>query len=416
MEAQILALMGVRPKWDARGRVQGVELIPQAELGRPRVDVTVIPSGLYRDLFPNLMLLLDQAVNVVKTDSNADNPLLRDIAATRAELEAQGIAPAEAERFASVRLFSVPSGTYGAGLDHVIQQADSWTNEQQVAGVFFNRMSHLFGQGFWGTRAASGTNADLSPTLLRLALKGAKGVVHSRSSNVYGAIDSDDFYQYLGGTAMAVREVNGKSAETLVTDLSNPKAGETVTLERYMGREMRARYLNPKWIEAMLNEGYSGARMIRQVTDNLWGWQVTVPEAVDGAKWQEMYETYVQDRHALGIREKFKAAENLAAYKAIVDRMLTVVDKGYWKAAPETTARFAADAQSELVAAVALENETIAKRAETRVGPAPALTTPATAAATAGRATASKPPAAGLVRGRVWKKSRGPNRGHAWRH
>ena len=300
MEAQILALMGVRPKWDARGRVQGVELIPQTELDRPRVDVTVIPSGLYRDLFPNLMLLLDQAVNVVKTDTNADNPLLRNIAAARAELEAQGVAPAEAERFASVRLFSVPSGTYGAGLDHVIQQADSWTNEQQVAGVFFNRMSHLFGQGFWGTRAASGTNADLSPMLLRLALKGAKGVVHSRSSNVYGAIDSDDFYQYLGGTAMAVREVNGKSAETLVTDLSNPKAGETITLERYMGREMRARYLNPKWIEAMLNEGYSGARMIRQVTDNLWGWQVTVPDAVDGAKWQEMYETYVQDRHALG--------------------------------------------------------------------------------------------------------------------
>lgn len=372
MEAQILALMGVRPKWDARGRVQGVELIPQTELGRPRVDVTVIPSGLYRDLFPNLMLLLDQAVNVVKTDTNADNPLLHNIATTRAELEAQGVAPAEAERFASVRLFSVPSGTYGAGLDHAIQQADSWTNEQQVAGVFFNRMSHLFGQGFWGARAASGTNADLSPTLLRLALKGAKGVVHSRSSNVYGAIDSDDFYQYLGGTAMAVREVNGKSAETLVTDLSNPNAGETMTLQRYMGREMRARYLNPKWIEAMLNEGYSGARMIRQVTDNLWGWQVTVPDAVGDAKWQEMFETYVQDRHALGIREKFKAAENLAAYKAMVDRMLTVIEKGYWKASPETIGRLK-QVQTELIPAVAAENEAISKRVEAQLGPAPSV-------------------------------------------
>jgi cobaltochelatase CobN len=394
MEAQILALMRVRPKWDARGRVQGVELIPQTELDRPRVDVTLIPSGLYRDLFPNLMLLLDQAVNVVKTDTSADNPLLQNIAAAQAALEAQGVAPDEAERFASVRLFSVPSGTYGAGLDHVIQQADSWTNEEQVAGVFFNRMSHLFGQGFWGTRAASGTNADLSPMLLRLALKGAKGVVHSRSSNVYGAIDSDDFYQYLGGTAMAVREVNGKSAETLITDLSNPKAGETITLERYMGREMRARYLNPKWIEAMLNEGYSGARMIRQVTDNLWGWQVTVPDAVDGAKWQEMYETYVQDRHALGIREKFKAAENLAAYKAIVDRMLTVVEKGYWQAAPETIAHLR-QMQTELIPAVAAENEAIAKRAETQLGPAPGTTPPAAASPTP--AAKSSP----VVRGRV---------------
>ena len=341
----------------------------------------MIPSGLYRDLFPNLMLLLDQAVNVVKTDISADNPLLRNIAAARVELEAQGVAPAEAERFASVRLFSVPSGTYGAGLDHAIQQADSWTNEQQVAGVFFNRMSHLFGQGFWGTRAAAGTNADLSPTLLRLALKGAKGVVHSRSSNVYGAIDSDDFYQYLGGTAMAVREVNGKPAETLVTDLSNPKAGETITLERYMGREMRARYLNPKWIEAMLNEGYSGARMIRQVTDNLWGWQVTVPDSVGDAKWQEMFETYVQDRHALGIREKFKAAENLASYQAMVDRMLTVIEKGYWQASPETIARLK-QVQTELVPAVAAENATIAKRAEAQLGPAPSVTPVANAQAT----------------------------------
>ena len=407
VEAQILALMGVRPKWDARGRVQGVELIPRTELDRPRVDVTVIPSGLYRDLFPNLMLLLDQAVDVSKIDTNADNPLLRNIAAARAELEAQGVAPAEAERFASVRLFSVPSGTYGAGLDHVIQQADSWTNEQQVAGVFFNRMSHLFGQGFWGTRAASGTNADLSPMLLRLALKSAKGVVHSRSSNVYGAIDSDDFYQYLGGTAMAVREVNGKSAETLITDLSNPKAGETITLERYMGREMRARYLNPKWIEAMLNEGYSGARMIRQVTDNLWGWQVTVPDAVDGAKWQEMYETYVQDRHALGIREKFKAAENLAAYKAIVDRMLTVVEKGYWQAAPETIAHLR-QMQTELIPAVAAENEAIAKRAETQLGPAPGTTPPAAASPTP--AAKSSP----VVRGRVLEeKPRSATASHA---
>jgi cobaltochelatase CobN len=407
MEGQILALMGVRPKWDGRGRVQGVELVPRAELGRPRVDVTVIPSGLYRDLFPTLMLLMDQAVNAVKTDTNADNPLLRDIAATRAELEAQGIAPAEAERFASVRLFSVPSGTYGAGLDHAIQQADSWTNEQQVAGVFFNRMSHLFGQGFWGARARGGTNWNLSPTILRLALKGAKGVIHSRSSHVYGAIDSDDFYQYLGGTAMAVREVNGKPTEVFVADLSNPKGGETMMLERYMGREMRARYLNPKWIDAMLKEGYTGARMIRQVTDNLWGWQVTVPEAVDGAKWQEMFETYVQDRHALGIREKFKAAENLASYKMMVDRMLMVVEKGYWKPAAETVAKLR-ETQADLAPAVAAEHASIARRAELQPAPGPALAPAAnTPAAAMGKTTP-------IVKGRVLEeKARAASRSAA---
>jgi cobaltochelatase CobN len=368
MEAQILALMGVRPKWDARGRVQGVELTSRAELGRPRVDVTVIPSGLYRDLFPVLMQLIDQAVNLVKSDTSEDNPLLQNIAAARAELEAQGIAPADAERLASVRLFSVPSGVYGTGLEHAIQHPDTWNDKHDVPTVYFNRMSHLFGQGFWGTRARGDANGDLSPTVLKLALKGAKGVVHSRSSNVYGAVDSDDFYQYLGGTAMAVRTVNGKSADTLVADLSNPKAGETMTLERYMGREMRARYLNPKWIEAMLKEGYAGARMIRQVTDNLWGWQVTVPEAVGDAKWQEMFEVYVQDRNKLDIREKFKTAENLASYKMMVDRMLKVVEKGYWKPSPETLAELR-KAQTDLAPAVEAENATIAKRADLQPAP-----------------------------------------------
>jgi cobaltochelatase CobN len=403
MEAQILALMGVRPKWDARGRVQGVELVPRAEMGRPRVDVTVIPSGLYRDLFPTLMQLLDQAVNVVKTDSSDDNPLFRHIVAMTAELEAQGIELMEADRLASVRLFSLPSGVYGTGLEQAIHHPDTWNQHHDVPGVFFNRMSHLFGQGFWGTRAAVGTN-DLSPQLLRKALKGAKGVIHSRSSNIYGAIDSDDFYQYLGGTAMAVREVNGKPTEAFVADLSNPKSGETMTLERYMGREMRARYLNPKWIEAMLKEGYAGARMIRQVTDNLWGWQVTVPEAVDAAKWQEMFETYVQDRHALGIREKFKAADNLAAYKMMVDRMLTVVEKGYWKPAPETLAKLR-QMQTDLAPEVAAENATVAKRAESRLASAPGSAPTVAPAAT--KASVAPP----VVKGRVLEEQpRSPSR------
>ncbi len=398
MEAQILALMGVRLQWDARGRVQGVELIPRDRLGRPRVDVTIVPSGLYRDLFPNLMLLLDQAVTVVKTDTSDDNPLVLNIAATRAALESQGVAPTEAERLASVRLFSVPSGAYGTGLDPVIQAADSWTNDQQVASVFFNRMSHLFGQGFWGARPAAGTNDNLSSAVLRLALKGAKAVVHSRSSNVYGAIDSDDFYQYLGGTAMAVREVNGQAAETLVADLSHPGQGETVSLERYLGRELRARYVNPKWIEAMLKEGYAGARMIRQVTDNLWGWQVVVPEAVDAAKWQEMFETYVQDRYALDIREQFQAADNLAAYSALVDRLLTVVEKGYWQPAPETVAQLR-QTQSDLAPVVAAETDRITRRADLQPAPGPAPAVAANVPST----PAPKP--AVVVKGRVLEEN-----------
>jgi cobaltochelatase CobN len=344
MEAQILALWGVRPVWDARGRVTGVERIPRAQMSRPRVDVTVVPSGLYRDLFSPLMKLLDEGASAALGGEEADNPMRTHVAEARQALAERGIPEAEAQRLASVRLFSVPSGAYGTNLETVIPLSNTWDGEKQVADVYFMRMSHAFGQGYWGGKdiregkVAGEIPAQLGVDLLKQALKGAEAAIHSRSSNLYATLDNDDFYQYLGGTAMAIRQVNGATPEVLVTNMSNPKDVKTETLEKYMGRELRARYLNPKWIEAMLKEGYAGARFVNKVVENLWGWTVATPDKIDDAKWQEMFETYVADRHHLGIKEKFREASNLLAYQAIVDRMLVAVNKGYWKASPETVA------------------------------------------------------------------------------
>jgi cobaltochelatase CobN len=172
-----------------------------------------------------------------------------------------------------------------------------------------------------------------------LSLKDTDAVIHSRSSNVYASLDGDDFFQYLGGTAMAARQVNGKTPEVLVADLADPTAAKTMSLERYQGREMQSRYLNPKWIESMLKEGYAGARFINMVAENLWGWQVTVPEAVGAEKWQALYETYVEDKYQLDIQKKFEQADNLLAYQAMVDRMLVAINKGYWQADPAVKAK-----------------------------------------------------------------------------
>ena len=107
------------------------------------------------------------------------------------------------------------------------------------------------------------------------------------------------------------------------------------TLEKVMGREMRSRYLNPEWIKAMMGEGYAGARFVDKVVEHLWGWQVTVPEVVDAAKWSEMYETYVLDKNGLDIKELFRQAKNMHAYQSLVARMLETVRKDYWKADQE---------------------------------------------------------------------------------
>jgi cobaltochelatase CobN len=330
MESQIMSLMGVRPTWDERGRVSGVEAITRAELGRPRIDVTIVPSGLYRDIFSLLMTLLDNGVSLARDQAEKDNLLRANIQKTMEMLKAKGIAEDKAGRMASVRIFTEPPGAYGTNLDKVIVASDTWDNEKQVADVYFLRMSHMYGQGFWGEKERQG-GEDLGDTLLKTALSGSKIAIHSRSTNTIGVLDTDDFFQYLGGTAMAIRTVDGKSPEVYVTNMTNPKVAVQDTLEKTMGREMRARYLNPEWIKEMMKEGYAGARFIDKVTEHLWGWQVTTPEAVDAAKWQEMYETYVLDRNGLNMKELFRRSKNMWAYQSVVARMLETVRKEYWK-------------------------------------------------------------------------------------
>ncbi|AEB10057.1 cobaltochelatase subunit CobN [Desulfobacca acetoxidans] len=336
MDSQIMYLLGIKPRWDERGRVIGLEVISRKELGRPRADVTIIPSGLYRDLFPNLMDWLDKAVTLAKQQDEADNVLRTNYLRIRQMLLEKGVAKDQAERLATVRIFTEPPGAYGTNLDKVIPQSNTWEREQEVAEVYLRRLSYVYGQGFWGDKIQnSGKNGkdkeDLSLSLLKSTLSGTKVAVHSRSGNVYATLDNDDFFQYLGGTAMTIRTLDGKTPEVYVTNMTNPRLPKQETLEKAMGREMRSRYLNPEWIKGMMQEGYAGSRFIDKVVEHLWGWQVTVPETVDAAKWNEMYETYVLDKNGLNIKEMFRNSRNLFAYQSLVARMLETVRKGYWK-------------------------------------------------------------------------------------
>jgi cobaltochelatase CobN len=332
VESQILNLLGARPKWDRGGRVTGVELIPRKELAHPRVDVVVTPSGLYRDVFPNLMTWIDEAVSLARDQDEMDNLVRVHILLAAKALRAKGIPAERAQRMASVRLFTPPSGVYGAGMG-AVPNSQSWENEAQVAEGYFRHNGFLYGQGFWGDSPREPTTGgtDLGQTLFKQALSGTKLAVHSMSSNVVGTIDNDDFYEYLGGTALAVRVLDGRSPALYVSDMSRPKQVQQTPLARVVGQEMRTRYLNPKWIERMLGEGYAGARYISEVVENLWGWQVTAPEVVGAEKWQELYETYVEDKHGLHVKETFRKSGNPWAHQVVMARMLEAVRKNYWK-------------------------------------------------------------------------------------
>lgn len=337
-EAQIMYLMGVRPVYDALGVVRGVEAIPREELGRPRLDVTVIPSGLYRDIFSNVVDLLDRAVTVAQNQDEPDNHVRNNSLKTQAMLEERGVDIELAKRMAAVRMFSVPPGAYGTNIENVVSRSDTWEDERKVADVYFMRMSHMYGQGFWGNGGETSGVAGLGRDLLKNALSGTRMTVHARSSNVYQVLDGDDPFASFGGVSMAIRAVDGSTPEVMISNIADSAKAAQETLERFMGREMRSRYLNPEWIKAMQEEGYAGAKTINQVVGNMWGWQVTVPEAIDGAKWNEMYETYVKDRYQLDMEEFFRDAGNLWAYQALMTRMLEAVRKGYWEADAETVA------------------------------------------------------------------------------
>lgn len=391
IEAQAMALMGVRPTWDARGRVTGVEAIPRRELGRPRIDVTMVASGLFRDLFGNVMTLLDQAVQLARAQRDDDDPrgnvLAAHARAAAAALERRGVAHEEAERLAGARLFGPPSGNYGTGIGQLLPRAGAGQDARQVAGVFIDRMGHPFG-------SADDGDEDQRRAAFRLALAGSKIALHSRSGNLFATLDNDDFVQSLGGTALAIRSIDGTTPEVLVADLSNPRKAGLRTLDRTMGQEMQARYLNPRWAERMLKEGYAGTRFVGGVVDALWAWQVTVPDAVDGGSWQRMYDTWVADRHGLRVRARFAAAGNLRAWQAITDRMLSAVEQGYWKPDAATRARLlAANARAVAQAGVACGADACSKAtlllARWQAGRAPGITAGQGGAATQGT---SRPP------------------------
>ncbi|MFN4144702.1 MAG: cobaltochelatase subunit CobN [Runella sp.] len=326
-EAQIMGLLGVRLVRDKMGRVESLELIPRAELGRPRVDVLMSTTGLYRDTFPMFIELLDQAFQLAASSPEPDNPVRNHSQATYKKLVESGMDTTQARVRSQIRIFAEPSGTYSSKISEATYASGTWDNESQVAELYIRRMGNGYGGGIWG---------ESMETEFKEALKGTQAIVHSRSSSLYMSLDNDDFFGFAGAIAMGVRHVENskKSPPVIVADLRQKGSEKYQSLERFQGSELRSRYFNPDYIKAMTAEGYSGARHIMQGVEYLWGWQVVYPEAVTAEKWQEFYEVWLKDRYQLKT-EAFFEEHSPHARESISARMLEVVRKGYWNPSEE---------------------------------------------------------------------------------
>jgi len=317
--AQALALMGVRPTWEvASRRVIGFEILPLSVLDRPRVDVTFRVSGFFRDAFPAQIDLIDSAARAVAAldEPPALNPLAERVTADSAALMAQGLDEAEAVRRAGFRVFGSKPGAYGAGLQALIDER-GWRNEADLARAYLAWGGYAYGAGAAGTPAQG---------LFETRLKAVEVVVHNQDNREHDLLDSDDYYQFEGGLTAAVRHLSGARPTVYHNDHSRPESPKIRTLEEEVGRVVRARVVNPKWIKGVMRHGYKGAFEMAATVDYLFAFAATTG-AVGDHHFDAVFEAYLEDAE---VRD-FLSENNPAALAEMAERLIEAQDRGLWR-------------------------------------------------------------------------------------
>lgn len=318
MEAQALYLMGVEPEWNTRGVPDRLKLIPEEELGRPRVNVVFTASGLYRDSFGDKIVLLDRAARLAA--SAGDNAISRQNREVEAALVANGVDAGEAQELAGARVFATAPGSYGFGLSQMVEQSRDVDEPETMAQLYLTKMNYVYSEKSWGTNA---------PKLLQSQLRGNESIVHSRSSNLYGAIDNDDVYQFMGGLRVS-SAVAGANPDVMIQNLRQSGRERTETAREFLAKELNARNWNPRWLQEMQKEGYAGAREMTKAVEYLYGWQATAPDTIAPEVWQKTYDVYVADEYGLGLKGFFDAS-NPAMRQNLLARLLEVDRQGTYR-------------------------------------------------------------------------------------
>ncbi|MEO1347692.1 MAG: cobaltochelatase subunit CobN [Cyanobacteria bacterium J06635_15] len=319
--AEALALLGVRPVWDGPSRrVVDFEILPVSLLGRPRVDVTLRISGFFRDGFPNLIDLFDQAVAAVASLDEPDeqNPLAARVQQETAAWIAKGLTEEQAQTRSRFRIFGSKPGAYGAGLQGLID-AQNWTTDADLARAYVNWSSYAYG------RNAAGRSA---PEAFQQRLEQMQIVLHNQDNREHDLLDSDDYYQFQGGLTAAVRVAQGKNPQTYFGDhavVDNPKVR---SLQAEIARVYRSRVVNPKWIAGVMRHGYKGAFEMAATVDYLFAYDATT-HCVADYMYQGVAETYVLDPKV----QQFIEQKNPWALRDMAERLLEASQRGLWQGA-----------------------------------------------------------------------------------
>ena len=312
--AQCFALLGVRPLEDELGNIAKVELIPLSELGRPRIDIVMTLSGIFRDLFHHQTNLLDQAVRLA---AEADEPLESNFVRKHSLAHAAELGISLNE--AATRVYCNAPGSYGANVNHLVESS-TWDNDDQLSDTFLARKSFAYGpSGDWRAGRA----------IMERSLATVEAAFQNIDSFELGISDVDHYYEYLGGVAKSVEKLGGKRPSVLVAD-AIAVDDRLASLEQMVRLESRAKLLNPKWYDAMMVHGYEGVREIETRVNNTYGWSATT-DSVEGWVYEDIADTFLLDEE---MRARMAKA-NPHATAGIARRLLEANSRGFWDASDE---------------------------------------------------------------------------------
>lgn len=316
--AQVLALIGVKPTWDmASRRMTGYEIIPQAKLGRPRVDVTLRISGFFRDAFPDQIALIDRAIRAVGAldEDKFDNPIADRMRNEFMHLISQGFEEGIAKKRAGYRVFGSKPGAYGAGLQALIDEK-GWDDQEDLAKAYT----------VWGGYAY-GANEDGKDeqVLFKKRLGSIEAVVQNQDNREHDLLDSDDYYQFEGGMTAAVAQASGQKPAIYHNDHSRPEKPVIRSLDEEISRVVRARVVNPKWINGVMRHGYKGAFEMAATVDYMFAFSATTGSVHDH-HFELVYQAYLGDDE---VRDFIEDA-NPAALREMAARFMEAVDRGLW--------------------------------------------------------------------------------------
>jgi len=362
-----LDLLGIKPIWNSRGILKGLEKLPLDDTRNRRVDVVFTSSGLFRDLYGSQLSLLNKAV-LMALDSSYDviikkyPALILSLKSALSSLgnlrvggnegldlnavafnwvnEAREILKENPNmnyervgQLASYRVFATAPGAYGAGINRLVERSSSWEDRKELGEVFIKRVGYAYSQDLEGEVATSSYKRQL---------KNVENTYLGRTSNLYGLLDNNDTFDYLGGLNLAIETVRGNQPKSFVINNSNSKNLKIEALETALLGELRGRFLNPQWIKPLMNEGYSGARtMGSEFIEYLWGWQVTSPEIITDWVWEEVKAVYIDDKLDLQLDEFLSSNHQVQVQTNILAVMLVAIQKNFWKANEETQVELA---------------------------------------------------------------------------